>query len=473
MRLKTKSVGIIAAVFFAVLGVSYLMFGRMKDGIMSSLGAVYAERQVLYNRARVLHPLMRELALARKLADSSALKDWARNESDPALRAAGLRELEDYRRFFSDRSYFFVVQRSGHYYFNDRAARYADAQLRYTLDPKKPEDHWYYGTIESGATYKLNVDLDEKLHVTKVWMNVVVRDGDVPLGVVGTGIDLTEFLAEAVSSDQAGVVNMFVEESGAVQAHADVELIDFRTISKNPSERKTVFQLLDTESDRGRLRATMDRLHLKAGDNVEVFFATAGGQRHLVGLTYLQAIGWYNVTLIDTERMLGAQRFMPFALLLIAALVVLSVSLVLMLNRFVIQRISRLDLSMREFARGTLPVPLESGTRDEMGRLEEGFRQMALTLRESTDHLEDKVAARTLELAEKNEKLQKAMAEIRTLSGLLPVCSYCKKIRDHEGRWNTMENYISQHTTALFSHGVCPECMTRARKDLGSSHGPK
>jgi len=472
MKLKTKSVGLIAVVFFAVLGASYLLFGRMKDDIMSGLGAVYAEKQVLYNRARVLHPLMRELALAQKLADSSALKAWARNESDPALRAAGLRELEDYRRFFSDGSFFFVVQRSGHYYFNDRDGRYADTQLRYTLDAKKPEDHWYFGTVESGAAYKLNVDFDEKLNVTKVWMNVVVRDGDLPLGIVGTGIDLSEFLAETVSSDQAGVVNMFVEESGAIQAHASVDLIDFRTISKDPAARKTVFHLLDQPGDRSRLRAAMDRLHATTGDNVEVLLATVGGQRHLVGLSYLQAIGWYNVTLIDTERLLGAQRFVPFALLLLAALVVLSTALVLMLNRFVIQRISRLDLSMREFARGAPPAPLAPEARDEMGRLEEGFLQMARTLRESTEHLEEKVAARTRELAEKNEKLQKALAEINTLSGLLPTCSYCKRIRDQEGRWSTMERYISQRTTAKFSHGICPDCLGRARVEMGSSEEP-
>lgn len=472
MKLKTKSVGLIAATFFTVLGASHLLFDRMKDDIMSGLGKVYAEKQVLYNRSRVLHPLMRELALARKLADSSTLKDWARDESDPARRIAGLRELEDYRRFFSDGSFFFVLQSSGNYYFNDRDNRYADAPLRYTLDPGKQADHWYYGTVASGATYQLNVDFDEKLHVTKVWINVVVRDGDVPLGIVGTGIDLSEFLAAAVSSDQAAVVNMFVEESGAIQAHADVRQIDYRTISKDASERKTVFQLLDTERDRQRLRAVMERLRTQAGDGVEVLFAAVGGQRYLIGLSYLKAIGWYNVTLMDTERMLGSQRFVPFALLMLAALVVLSTALVLLLNRFVFQRISQLDLSMREFARGAPPVVVATEARDEMGRLEAGFRTMAQTLRESTDHLEEKVAARTRELAEKNGRLQKALAEIRTLSGLLPTCSYCKKIRDQQGNWSTMEVYISQRTTAKFSHGICPDCLDRARQELGSPEAP-
>lgn len=75
MRLRTKSVGIIVAVVSLVLGASCPLFGRMKNDIASRLGAVYAEKQALCNRARVLHPLMRELAQAQTLADSAG--GWA------------------------------------------------------------------------------------------------------------------------------------------------------------------------------------------------------------------------------------------------------------------------------------------------------------------------------------------------------------------------------------------------------------
>jgi len=54
--------------------------------------------------------------------------------------------------------------------------------------------------------------------------------------------------------------------------------------------------------------------------------------------------------------------------------------------------------------------------------------------------------------------LQKALGEITTLSGLLPVCSYCKKIRDDKGYWNQIEKYISERSDVDFSHGICPEC---------------
>jgi PAS domain S-box-containing protein len=57
------------------------------------------------------------------------------------------------------------------------------------------------------------------------------------------------------------------------------------------------------------------------------------------------------------------------------------------------------------------------------------------------------------------EDLQAALAQVRTLSGLLPICSCCKKIRDDKGYWTQIECYIRSHSQAEFSHGMCPECM--------------
>ena len=56
-------------------------------------------------------------------------------------------------------------------------------------------------------------------------------------------------------------------------------------------------------------------------------------------------------------------------------------------------------------------------------------------------------------------KLRKSQGELQTLSGLLPICSHCKKIRDDQGYWKQLEAYIQTHSDALFSHGICPECF--------------
>lgn len=64
-----------------------------------------------------------------------------------------------------------------------------------------------------------------------------------------------------------------------------------------------------------------------------------------------------------------------------------------------------------------------------------------------------------LELRRVNGELGQALAEVKTLKGFLPICSGCKKIRDDQGYWSTVETYVMNHTDALFTHGLCPTCV--------------
>ena len=58
-------------------------------------------------------------------------------------------------------------------------------------------------------------------------------------------------------------------------------------------------------------------------------------------------------------------------------------------------------------------------------------------------------------------ELDGSQEEVKILSGLLPICASCKKIRDDEGLWNQVENYIDEHSEAQFSHGICPDCRKK------------
>jgi AmiR/NasT family two-component response regulator len=66
-----------------------------------------------------------------------------------------------------------------------------------------------------------------------------------------------------------------------------------------------------------------------------------------------------------------------------------------------------------------------------------------------------------MELRRLNAELQDALAKVKTLSGLLPICASCKKIRDDEGYWHQVEVYIRDHSEANFSHGMCPDCAKK------------
>jgi DNA-binding response OmpR family regulator len=83
------------------------------------------------------------------------------------------------------------------------------------------------------------------------------------------------------------------------------------------------------------------------------------------------------------------------------------------------------------------------------------LRRLQKNLQEKNAQLEEK----NKQLQEKNAELQEALDNIKTLKGLIPICSNCKKIRDDEGYWQDVAVYIRDHSEAEFSHGICPDCI--------------
>lgn len=86
------------------------------------------------------------------------------------------------------------------------------------------------------------------------------------------------------------------------------------------------------------------------------------------------------------------------------------------------------------------------------------LRSLNADLNLHRNHLENLVPHRTQALEEEEQKLRQALAEVKTLRGLVPICSSCKKIRDDQGFWNQLELYVEAHSNAEFTHGVCPDC---------------
>ncbi|MBC8277829.1 MAG: hypothetical protein H8E46_06330 [FCB group bacterium] len=89
-----------------------------------------------------------------------------------------------------------------------------------------------------------------------------------------------------------------------------------------------------------------------------------------------------------------------------------------------------------------------------------------LELKNLVNTLEEKVKERTVELEIKNRQLSRVNVElheslekVKLLTGMLPICANCKKVRDDQGYWLQVEEYITDHSEAQFSHGICPDCL--------------
>lgn len=186
-----------------------------------------------------------------------------------------------------------------------------------------------------------------------------------------------------------------------------------------------------------------------------------------------QSVSQAYAFITNTLRMAIAMTFIAFVLAIIL--------IVFVINR-VVKPIEILATSAKATGKGDYSQCIESTSQDEIGTLASAFNQMNRDLAEYYNKMEELVKIRTLELAQvnrelKNEiadrgaiekererlisELQNSLEKVKMLSGLLPICASCKKIRDDQGYWNQIESYIRDHSEANFSHSVCPECMTK------------
>ena len=398
--LKGRVLALTIAALLMLAVPTALAFNWVVSATMERLGTLFAEKQILFDRYRGLESLMREVSLAETVARSPAILDWAADESDPTKAERGLAELEHYRQSFKDKSYFVVLDASRNYYFNDREDNYRNARKRYTLEESNPRDGWYFKTVALGSGCHLNVDHDDVLKVTKVWMNCIIRQGDRPLGIIGTGLDLSQFIREVVDIPQTGVQSMFVDRSGAVQAHRDAKLVDFHSLTKDVKAKSTIFMQLDRAQDRATLERMMSEV--ARGDAlVRSRFMRIGGEEVLVGVGYLDRLGWFNITLMDVDEIIDWRVFAPIALLLVMIMLAMALAVTWLFQRGVLNRLAGLERSVAGVRAGSFAPGYVDPSQDEIGRLSRAFNEMARVVGDNTERLEEMVRERT----DKFEKL--------------------------------------------------------------------
>lgn len=421
LRLRVLALTLVALVAIAIPAA--IAFALIVDHTTVRLSTLFAERQIMYDRYRGLEALRREVALAETLMRSPTIIDWALDEFDRDKHARGLSELEHFRRTFVDRSYFFVIDASGNYYFNDQAGSYTGAQRRYTVSPSNPDDSWYYKTLAAGAGCHLNVNHDEVLAVTKVWMNCVVEAEGRKLGIVGTGIDLTHFLRNVVETEQQGVESLFIDAGGAIQASRDESQIVFRSLTKDGEEKATFPQMLDAAADR---TAFAEMMQSAVAGKPTARFLNLAGRDTLVGVGYLDELDWYNVTVMDVDRIVDRSLFWPLALLVLLAMVAVTSTAGYVFKKSVLDRLARAEHSVGRIEAGQFDGPASESGSDEIARLVRALNRMAQVVGSEKASLEHAVRERTQQL--------ERIAYVDQLSGVLNRRGFVEAFEQEERR---------------------------------------
>ena len=411
MGLRWKS-GLWLGGLLALLLLIALLAGRSGlDAFRTHFGAAFAANHAQLQAQKLVTLITRELSLSQRLAELGSVQGFLR-EGDAA--AATFADLERFRAAFADGSAFLIAHATGDYYFSDAPAAPGPLAPRYALKRDEPKDAWYFATIAGGQPYALNVNVDETLRVTKVWFNVLVRDsaGEV-LGLAGTGLDLTRFLAEFAASRDAGVTSLIVNGDGVILAHPDPALIEYAALTK-ASPQRTLHRLVAREDDRRALARSFEELRRDAATSrtLEIEY---DGVRRIVGAAYVPQLDWYVLSAVDTgaAHVIDEAVLWPLALAALALLVLFAAGVSVGANRLILQPLMGLTDSARRLASGDYSLRLHSDRHDELGELTRVFDGMARQIDAHTRELEGRVAERTRDLAAARDRIAAAHRQIQ------------------------------------------------------------
>ncbi|MDZ4201000.1 MAG: ATP-binding protein [Gallionella sp.] len=411
LSLQTRFLLIMGLSSLLLLQLLYQAFGNFSERALERIGARFAEKQMLYDKVRTLQPLMREIALARQSADSPLLRQWSANERDPELFTRAMEKMDKLRNHFLGGSYFIALKKSGHFYYNDAEGQYDGRQLRYTLRHDDPEDAWFFDFINSGEAQRIRVAPNDKLGVSKIWIRVPIRDGDKVIGVLGTGLNLDDFIHNVSGIFQPGVTNMFINKKAAIQIYNDVDHVDFPGVFNFSEHQHSTDQIRTVQSNSEWVRQAIARLD--AGSEVETEFVRINGKRYLAGMIALPEVGWYDLTLLDLSVLMPRGEFVEiFLVVILGALVLLSL-LALLLHRLVLKPVAKLSTAAANIRKGDFSSPLPEEGGGEVSELAWQFNEMADAVYHTQHWLESEIEKRTRQLVDAQQILETSLQQER------------------------------------------------------------
>ena len=174
-------------------------------------------RMLEIERIKLENSVNKEIAIALKMGSSPLIRRYFTNPNNLELEKIAFEEIADYRRVFAG-SVFWINDIDKKFYFDNREP--------YILDDTAPENYWYPMTLNETEKYNFNINYNPDLNVTNIWINVPVFDNKrKPIGIVGTGVNLSEFI-DAVYKDYIGKAKLyFFNAAGEITGAKNVELV--------------------------------------------------------------------------------------------------------------------------------------------------------------------------------------------------------------------------------------------------------
>lgn len=394
------------ALFFSlccVVLIGYLQSKKIQSIIVEELGGNFAKNHILWQTERLKGAIERELSLSTAMASSESIQQWALKESNVRARRRGLMELESFRSLLRSKSWFAVFDATKHYYYNEgNTDSLASVPLK-TLVEGQSKDAWYFVTLRGDKTFTLNVDFDEEVGKTNLWINIVMQRDGKPIGILGTGLDITAFINDFVSSKQKGVQSFMLFEDGSIFVSRDPKRMNMRILAKDSPERIKIYSLVSQESQ-ARLQQAI-RSVSNNPKRIEIFRTTLDGKPNIVAVSYIPSIRRVVMSAIDETAVFEAKDILFSIIAMVIAAIFVLVLFSLLIDRLVIRPVKELTHGADRLRNGEYSTRFAVSQFDEIGLLKQTFNTMAGEIQSNVQLLEKRVNERTEELAQSRDKI--------------------------------------------------------------------
>jgi len=351
--------------------INYVIANQM----FSRFGLQYTEEILRAKRVEFDRTFARNIDSSVFLSKSSLMREWLKDENDPQLGALALGLMREMKEITKETDIFAAADASLNFYLNGKMIS--------KLSKDKPDDSWYWMTRD-GRAFNLNIDHNDVLGTTKLWVNILVQDGEKKLGVIGTGLDISSIVNDLMRKISTGASVMVFDSRGYIKAHQNERHIQSSRVY-DLVRGVDITNVMKTLGESTNKSLIINARMKNEGETVSGSFS------------FIQSTGWYMLVTMDVDQILAA-IFLPFIITLVASLLVVAIVLFFFIKRMVLQPLMILGSGLDRIKEKDFSSQITLASGDEFGDVAQTVNMMTENIRNYTENLELLVEARTKEL---------------------------------------------------------------------------
>ena len=314
-KLKKISITIGIIIFFVVIGLFVLIHGIARSRFRTQS---YADMEMVarVKRASFETSMNEQLTLVLQMMKMPSIIEYLKNPDDPKIKEAAFKDLITFKESFKSKSIFWVSDANHEFW--------SDMEYSYIVHPENPDEYWYNMTMYETDVYNFNINYNPSLKQTNLWVNAVIKDNGKPIGVIGTGIPLTDMINEMYAGLDPSVTMYLYNEGNEITGALDDSIVE---------NKKSILEELPQ----------LESIDYRPKD---VAFSTIGTGEYTI--VPIELVGWHMV-LFNSYKTSDFLKFgrtaLIAAIISLIILITLTVQIINMMNQLIILNEAVSDLS--------------------------------------------------------------------------------------------------------------------------------